>query len=107
MTTFVIDIDGTLCTQTASEYELARPILSRIARVNELYAQGHSIVIFTARGMKTSNGNRVAAEERWRLVTEKQLATWGLNYHKLLFGKPAGDFYIDDKTMEISEFFRE
>ena len=37
----------------------------------------------------------------WREVTEKQMAQWGVKYHELRFGKPAGDFYIDDRFVAI------
>ena len=30
--------------------------------------------------------------------TKKQLANWNLNYHKLIFGKPSYDIFIDDKN---------
>ena len=32
-------------------------------------------------------------------MTENQLKKWGLNYHKLIFGKPSFDLFIDDKTI--------
>jgi hypothetical protein len=105
MATYVIDIDGTLCTQTQSQYLLATPYLSRISRVNELYREGHTIIVFTARGMGSSGGNSTTAEKKWRLTTEQQLSDWGLKYHELIFGKPAGDHYVDDKALDISDFF--
>ena len=30
--------------------------------------------------------------------TKKQLEKWGLKYHKIFFGKPSSDIYIDDKN---------
>jgi hypothetical protein len=34
----------------------------------------------------------------WRPVTEKQFERWGVLYHKLVFGKPSADVYIDDRA---------
>ena len=28
---------------------------------------------------------------------------WGVKYHELRFGKPAGDYYIDDRLISIGE----
>ena len=32
-------------------------------------------------------------------MTSKQLKKWKLKYHKLLFGKPSFDLFIDDKSI--------
>jgi len=34
------------------------------------------------------------------------LRKWGLEYHKLIMGKPAGDVYIDDKGVRADDFFQ-
>jgi spore coat polysaccharide biosynthesis protein SpsF len=89
--TYCIDIDGTLCTITAGAYALAAPYSDVIAAVNELYREGHRIILMTARGSGTGID--------WRKKTEEQLAAWGVKYHELWFGKPSADIYIDDKTI--------
>lgn len=101
---YVFDLDGTLCTQTASLYNFAMPIPERIAMVNRLYDEGHDIIIFTARGM--SEKDETSATLRYWDLTETQLKHWGVKYHELIFGKPSGDIYVDDKGMNASEFFR-
>ena len=40
-------------------------------------------------------------------LTSNQLDEWGVNYHRLFMGKPAGDLYIDDKAIKDEEFFRD
>jgi carbamoyl-phosphate synthase large subunit len=90
------DIDETLCTSPGIDYELAMPINERIVKVNSLYAEGHTIKLYTARGSKTGKDLRV--------LTENQLNAWGLNYHELAFGKPFADFYIDDKAINSDNF---
>lgn len=77
-----------------NDYTLAEPLEAAIAAINRLHEQGHRIVMFTARGSATGLD--------WRAVTEDQFARWGLRYHELHFGKPAADFYIDDRLLPIS-----
>ena len=88
---FCFDIDGTLCTNTEGAYEQAEPHLDVIAEVNRLFAEGHRIVLMTARGSTTGID--------WRLLTEAQLERWGVRYHALHLGKPSADVYIDDKAL--------
>lgn len=106
MTTFVFDIDGTICTNTNGEYYNAVPYRERITIINELYRSGNEIIFFTARGMGTTQNNVQKASEKWRTFTEAQLYNWKVEYHFLFFGKPAGDIYIDDKGKSDSEFFK-
>jgi hypothetical protein len=51
--------------------------------------------LFTARGSTTG--------KNWQFLTKKQLSNWGVSYHKLLFGKPAADYYIDDRMLSLSD----
>lgn len=94
---FCFDFDGTLFETEGTDYSSSKPILSRIARVNELAKAGHKIILFTARGSKTGID--------WSNVTEKQALDAGLIFDELLFGKPAADHYIDDKGISDSDFF--
>ena len=32
-------------------------------------------------------------------MTMKQLKKWNVKHHKLIFGKPSSDLYIDDKAL--------
>lgn len=96
--TYCFDIDGTLCTNTDGDYEKAQPAQPVIDRVNALYANGHRILLQTARGATTGID--------WRAATERQLAAWGVKYHALYFGKPTADLYVDDKAVNISEWMR-
>lgn len=81
-----------------NDYHLAQPCHHTIRIVNNLYAAGHHITLFTARGSATGVD--------WRAVTESQLARWGVKYHVLRFGKPAADFYIDDRMLALEELTR-
>ena len=103
--TYVFDLDGTLCTLTNGVYLEAEPIVERISIVNDLFSRGNKILIYTARGMGRFSNDSQLASEAFRQLTEDQLKNWGINYHELFLGKPAGDLYIDDKAMRESDFF--
>jgi histidinol phosphatase-like enzyme len=105
--TYVFDIDGTICTKTDGDYEKAKPIENRIKKVNFLYDQGHKIILLTARGMGRSGNSASFANEAFYELTRQQLIRWGVKFHDLFLGKPAGDFYIDDKGINDENFFRD
>lgn len=103
---YIVDIDGTICTAVLSgNYLEASPIVSHIEKINKLYDEGHTIVYLTARGMGRYNDNSQLVEQEFYELTSDQLETWGCKYHKLMLGKPSGDFYIDDKGINSNEFF--
>jgi CMP-N-acetylneuraminic acid synthetase len=92
--TFVFDLDGVIARPVPdNDYRRAEPEPETIAIVNRLHAAGNRIVLHTARGTVTGID--------WRDVTVEQLRRWGVRYHELLFGKPAGDFYVDDRNLSI------
>lgn len=100
---YCFDIDGTLCDTPNDkngkpDYLNSSAIPSMIKSVNDLYDQGHFIIIQTARG-KSSNID-------WTDFTKQQLASWGLRYHELfpMFCKPTADFFIDDKAINAEDW---
>lgn len=107
MKTYVIDIDGTICSDSAGQYEKAMPMQARIDLVNKLHDEGNQIIFFTARGMGSSGNNIEAAKEKWFDFTKRQLEVWGVKYHALFLGKPAADHYIDDKGVSPTVFFED
>lgn len=98
---FCFDIDGVIMNLTPNnDYTLAKPIDNTVELINSLYDSGHYIIIFTARGYVT--------KINWEELTKRQLKDAGLKYHELIFGKPAADYYIDDRMIElidIEKFF--
>ena len=104
--TYVVDIDGTICEiSPGNDYSLAVPYPKRIKILNQLYDDGCTIIYFTARGMGRHNNDAKKAIDQFYDLTEKQLADWGVKYHTLMLGKPAGDFYIDDKGISAHVYF--
>jgi hypothetical protein len=94
--TFCFDIDGIIATIAPElRYDLATPRLEMIKIINLLYQRGHEIILFTARGSATGID--------WREVTRKQMSEWGVKYHRLLFDKPAADYYVDDKLISVEQ----
>ena len=93
------DIDGTICDTQKKKYFKARPKKKAIRIINKLFNQGYYIKIFTSRFMGRNNENFIKAKKQGYLFTRKQLKSWGLSYHKLIFGKPSYDLFVDDKSL--------
>lgn len=96
--TFCFDIDGCLAEKAdakdlGGDYALNTPNQKIINICNKLYDAGNKIVLHTARGSGTGTD--------WSEQTATQMAKWGVRYHKLTFGKPAADYYIDDKSLDL------
>jgi hypothetical protein len=104
--TYVFDIDGTICTKiTDGDYSNAEPIKDRIEIVNRLYDEGNIIIFQTARGMGRSGNSQAFAWDFFGDATKHQLQNWGVKFHSLFMGKPAGDVYVDDKALHDTVFF--
>lgn len=97
--TFVFDIDGVLATLApGNDYNLSEPIHEHIRIVNRLFDQANTIILCTARGSKTGID--------WTQLTRTQLRGWGVKHHVLQFGKPAGDYYVDDRMLSLFDLNR-
>jgi CMP-N,N'-diacetyllegionaminic acid synthase len=81
-----------------NDYTKSKPLKGNIELINKLFEKGHYIIIFTARGSVTKID--------WEKLTVKQLSDAGLKYHELKFGKPAADYYIDDKSIDIQQLLK-
>ena len=93
---YCFDLDETLCHTNGTDYSSSIPNQLHINKVNKLFEEGNYIKIFTARGSET--------KINWREVTIYQLDLWKVQYHELILGKPAADFYIDDKAINSLDF---
>lgn len=95
---YVFDLDNTLCTTEENFYDQATPKVDRIKKVNELYDQGHTIIIETARG-------NISGRNHY-FYTVEQLKGWGLKFHTLRTGvKFAADVFVDDRAYNDKDFF--
>ena len=43
------------------------------------------------------------ARKKARKMTLNQLKKWNVKYHKIFFGKPSTDFYVDDKNLDFKK----
>ena len=98
---FCFDLDNTLVTypKIANDYSSVEPIKKTIDFVRYLKKLGHTIIIHTARRMKTHKGNlgRVIADIG--KVTFDTLEKFDIPYDEIYFGKPYANFYIDDNAV--------
>ncbi len=91
------DLDETLC--TGYPYSDAKPLPGSKELLLRLHADGHKIIIQTARGMGRADGNIGKALATIGELTLQQLSSWGFVYDEIYFGKPAADLYVDDKSL--------
>jgi len=96
------DVDGVICKTSLNNYKNSIPIKKNIKIINELYKKGYFIKLFTARFMGRTNDNQKLAKSKAKKLTIKQLNLWGVEYHKVFFGKISYDLLVDDKSI----FFR-
>ena len=97
--TFAFDIDGVICDTQNGDYKNSVPNKKSIKKINNLHAEGNKIIIFTARYMGRNKDNVIKAKRQGYKFTQSQLKRWKIKYHKLIFGKPSFDLYIDDKSI--------
>tara|TARA_A100001015_G_scaffold300380_1_gene385712 strand:+ start:1374 stop:1784 length:411 start_codon:yes stop_codon:yes gene_type:complete len=93
---YIIDIDGTICTKTKSDYISCEPITENIDIFNRLFEHGHEVHYWTARGALSG--------KKWDELTIKQLDSWNVKYNSINMGKPHYDVWIDDKAINSRVF---
>jgi capsule biosynthesis phosphatase len=88
----------------SESYSNLMPINGAVEAVQALKNDGHYIIIYTARRMKTHNGNlgRVLADVG--SVTLDWLSKFDIPYDEVYFGKPWADIYIDDNAYKFKEW---
>lgn len=96
--TLCFDLDNVICTTKKNFYKLSKPKKKVIKYINYLYDKGFIIKIYTARFMGRTNDNGTQAKHAAQKITINQLKKWNLKYHKIFFGKPSFDVFVDDKS---------
>jgi capsule biosynthesis phosphatase len=111
MSTFIIDIDGTICDAPQKpdgsyDYPNAVPITETIERINYLYEEGHTIILFTARGNRTFKGDLQKIEEFHGPILKDWMDRHGVKRHEIRTGKPWGNdpIYIDNRNLSLKAF---
>ena len=99
---YCFDLDGTICDTPdvggKPSYLSSIPFPFMVEQVNNLFDNGHKIIIQTARG----RGSGID----WTGLTTEQLENWGVKYHQLepMFHKPTADLFIDDKGINVEDW---
>ena len=84
----IIDMDGTICTEERTySRSMAKPLDKAVESIKELYDEGHTIIIYSARSWMEYE------------MTVDWLFKHGVKYHQLMLGKPVGDVWIDDRAI--------
>lgn len=98
---FCFDLDNTLVSypKIKGDYTSVIPIEKNINMCRYLKQLGHTIIIHTARRMRTHNGNIGRVVQDIGEITINTLKKFNIPYDELLFGKPYAHFYIDDKCV--------
>lgn len=90
-----VDLDGILTIETEgfgdAIYAERSPNLKNIEAVNQLYDNGHVVIIFTSRFSID------------RFVTINWLQKYNVKYHSIIFNKLQYDAIIDDKSFNSME----
>lgn len=99
-----IDLDNTLVSypEVPNDYTTVKPITKTITMCQYLKSLGHYIIIYTARRMKTHNGNVGSCIADIGKITFDTLEKFNIPYDELIFGKPYANYYIDDLAIDSS-----
>ena len=79
-----------------NDYNSTYPIYKNIDYLKFLHNMGHTIIIYTSRGMKKYGNNQGLAIKNIAQITFETLEKYNIPYDEIYFGKPDADFYIDN-----------
>lgn len=99
------DLDNTLVTypKKAGDYRTVEPIEKNIFFLKYIKKLGNTIIIYTARRMKTHSGNNGKLLADIGLITFETLKKFDIPFDEIYFGKPYADIYIDDLALNCYE----
>jgi len=103
MATICIDLDGVVAgfKGEGQTYADVPPITGAPEKLRALKANGHRIILYTARHMKTCEGNVGLVMARVGGITLDWLKRNDIPYDEIHFGKPWADVYIDDNAFRF------
>lgn len=95
------DLDNTLVTfpKITNDYTTVEPIYKNIEYLKYLKKFGHTIIIYTARRMKSCEGNVGKVLSSVGKITFETLEKFNIPFDEIYFGKPLADVYIDDLAL--------
>lgn len=95
------DLDNTLVSypRIKNDYTSVEPIHHNIKFLKYLKSFGHTIIIYTARRMKTHKGDVGKCLCDIGKITFDTLSRFDIPFDEIYFGKPYADIYIDDLAL--------
>lgn len=92
------DIDNTLLTypKVKGDYSTCEPIPEAIRFLRFMKSLGNEVILYTARRMRTHQGNVGKVVSDIAEVTIESLNKFDIPYDEIYFGKPYANCYIDD-----------
>ena len=108
--TVCFDVDGTICSikEPEESYSDVKPKQDIIDIINKLYYNDYHIILHTARGMRTYDGDIDNINKFVRPELEAWLLKHKVNYHEIIMGKPWGPnvVYVDDNAYQPEQFMK-
>lgn len=107
MKNLVIDLDLTLTLGDTKDYQNVAPNLDVIDKLKEYHSDGFNIIIYTARNMRTYEGNVGKINANTLPIIIDWLKKYDVPYDEIITGKPwcgTEGFYVDDKAIRPDEF---
>lgn len=101
-----IDLDGVICQlrKKNETYDVLLPVEGAIDKIKTLKKEGHYIIIYTARRMKTHKANSARVVADIGKTTLDWLARYEIPFDEIMFGKPWADIYIDDNAFRFKSW---
>jgi len=101
-----IDLDGVIAQLKSAEesYAEVKPVPGAVERLKALRAQGHYIIINSARNMATCEANLGRVMKNVGRITLEWLDQHGVEYDEIYFGKPNAEVYLDDRAVRFVEW---
>ena len=101
-----IDLDGTICTIKKADETYADVKVQAGAKefIDKLRADGHTIIINTARNMQTQGHNVGKVMKNVGKITLDWLDKNEIYYDEIFFGKPNADITIDDRVIKFTDW---
>ena len=102
--TIIVDFDDTLSITTTKDWKNSEPNNPVISKINDLYSKGWQVIVLTARGQLSCNGDTALADQKYRVDIENWLNKHNVKYTALSFNKYLAAYYIDDKSILPNDF---
>jgi capsule biosynthesis phosphatase len=101
-----VDLDGVVAgfKREGDTYADVLPIPGAIEKLRAFKKHGNYVILYTARHMKSCQGNVGLVMARVGEITLDWLKRYEIPYDEIHFGKPWADVYIDDNAFRFSSW---